>query len=130
MKIKNLAPVVLRLGLAMVFIWFGSNQLMSQTMWMWLIPKSLISMTGISAQNIVIGNGIFEIIMAALLAFGIWIRLVAILLALHLLGIIGVLGINAIGIRDIGLFFAMVSVAMHGADIYSYDKDSLNSLNI
>jgi uncharacterized membrane protein YphA (DoxX/SURF4 family) len=122
MNYKKYSPVILRLGLAMVFIWFGTNQLLNQAMWIGLIPKSLVSATGISAATFVILNGIFEIVMAVLLACGIKIRIVAILLCLHLLTIIGDLGINAIGARDIGLFFAMLSVAAHGADEYSYDR--------
>ena len=124
-NMKKWAPAVLRLGLAMVFIWFGSNQLLNQAMWMGLIPKSLVSMTGISAGTFVIINGIFEIFMATLLAFGIGIRIVATLLFLHLIMIISDLGLTAVGIRDVGLMFAMLSVAFHGADEYSYDKINL-----
>lgn len=120
---KKFAPTILRLGLAMVFIWFGANQLLNPTMWVGLIPKPLISATGISASTFVLINGVFEICFAALLAFGIWIRLIASLLFLHLLAIIGDLGLTAVGVRDVGLALAMLSVALHGADEYSYDKE-------
>jgi hypothetical protein len=67
--------------------------------------------------------------MAVLLSFGIWIRLVAILLSLHLLMIIGDLGLTAVGVRDVGLLIAMMSVFFHGSDDYSYDKpkETLNT---
>lgn len=125
---KKFSPALLRVGLAMVFIWFGSNQLLNQAMWVGLIPKSLITLTGISAATFVTLNGIFEIVMAVLLAFGIGIRIVATLLFLHLITIIGDLGLNAIGIRDVGLMFAMLSVAFHGADDYSFDTDTVGSI--
>lgn len=121
-KYKNFAPALLRLGLAMVFIWFGANQLLDQTMWVKLIPEQIVSMTGLSPEAIVIANGVFEILMAVLLSFGIWIRLVAILLSVHLLMIIGDLGLTAIGVRDVGLLLAMLSVFLYGSDDYSYDK--------
>ena len=122
-NIKNLSPIILRFGLAIVFIWFGTNQIINQAEWVYLIPQSILSITGLTASTVVLINGVFEIIMAALLACGIQIRIVAILLSLHLLMIIGDVGINAIGIRDIGLLFGMVSVALHGGDMYSYDKE-------
>ena len=118
---KKLSPVILRLGLAMVFVWFGTNQLLDQGMWTRLVPVSLVSMTGLTAVTIVKLNGIFELIMATLLAFGICIRVVAWLLVLHLISIIYQLGLSAVGIRDIGLMVGMLSVAFHGADAYSYD---------
>jgi uncharacterized membrane protein YphA (DoxX/SURF4 family) len=121
LTMKKFAPTVLRLGLVMVFIWFGTNQLLSQAMWVGLIPKSVVSMSGLSAVTIVIINGVFELCMATLLAFGIKIRIVATLLAIHLLTIIGDLGLTAVAVRDIGLFFAMISVVLQGADEYSYD---------
>lgn len=121
-KYKNFAPALLRLGLAMVFIWFGTNQLLDQAMWVKLIPEQVVSITGLSPETIVIMNGAFEILMAVLLSFGIWVRLVAILLSVHLLMIIGDLGLTAVGVRDVGLLLAMLSVFLHGSDDYSYDK--------
>lgn len=122
MKISSYAPVVVRLGLTFVFIWFGASQIMNQAMWTSLIPSYATDLTGLSASTVVLINGIFEIVLSVLLAFGIRIRIVATLLALHLIGIIGTVGLNGVGIRDIGLMLAMFSVALHGADVYSFDK--------
>lgn len=114
------APVVLRLGLSAVFIWFGLSQLLNQSMWISLIPEWLISMTGISAATFVILNGAFEVIAAILLAYGIFNRTIAFLLFLHLVTIIIDVGLSPIGIRDIGLAFASLAVAFYGADIFSW----------
>lgn len=119
---KSYAPVVVRLGLTFVFVWFGASQILSQTMWTSLIPSYATEFTGLSAATLVLSNGIMEVVLAILLAFGIRIRIVATLLALHLIGIIGTVGLSAVGIRDIGLMLAMFSVALHGADEYSFDK--------
>ena len=113
-NLKKFAPTVLRLGMVFVFVWFGLNQLMNQSMWASLIPIWIINMTGISAGAFVIINGIFEIVMAVLLAFGIQVRIVAILLALHLFTIICDIGLSAIGVRDVGLMFALISLALEG----------------
>lgn len=75
-----------------------------------------------TAKSLVVFNGVFEIVMAVLLSFGIWIRVVSALLFLHLAMIVGDLGLNAIGVRDVGLMFAVLSVLVHGADDFSYDR--------
>lgn len=121
MSNKSLSPLILRVGIAIVFVWFGIHQLMSQTMWVSLIPAWVVSLTGLTAKTLVILNGIFEVVMAFLLAIGYKIRIVAVLLSLHLLSIIGDLGLTAVGIRDVGLLFATLAIAFHGGDEYSID---------
>lgn len=119
---KNLskyAPLILRVGLASVFIWFGLNQFIDQSMWVSFIPASITNMTGISAETLVVLNGIFEVFMASLLSFGIYTRLVASLLFVHMFAIIGDVGLSAIGVRDVGLMFALLSIAFYGPDEYS-----------
>lgn len=120
---KKFAPVVLRLGLVFVFVWFGSSQWMNQAMWVGLIPKFAVSLTGLSAVTLVKLNGTFELLMAILLGFGVQVRIVAFLLFLHLVTIVADVGLSSIGIRDTGLMLAALSVALHGADAYSYDKE-------
>lgn len=118
---RTLAPAVLRYGLVFVFVWFSVSQLTDPNMWARQIPEWLTNLTGMSAVTIVKLNGTFEIIMAILLAFGIQIRIVAALLTLHMLSIAINLGLGATAVRDIGLMFGCLSVALHGADAYSYD---------
>lgn len=125
MNIQKYAPVIIRLGLVFVFIWFGLNQLLDQAMWVSLIPSGLTKATGISAEIFVILNAVFELCMAGLLAFGIQTRIVASLLFVHMFAIIGDLGLTAVGVRDIGLMFALLSVAFQGTDEYSLKKNSL-----
>lgn len=122
MDIQKYAPVTIRVGLAFVFIWFGLNQLLDQSMWTSLIPDGLIKNTGVSAETFVILNGSFELFTAGLLAFGIRVRLVGLLLSLHLLFIILSLELSAIAIRDIGLLFGLTSLTLYGPDQYSLDK--------
>ncbi|MEK7106149.1 MAG: hypothetical protein AAB895_02215, partial [Patescibacteria group bacterium] len=59
-KSKIYAPLVLRVGLALVFLWFGSQQLMNPSDWAGLIPESIVSISSISALNFVFLNGLFE----------------------------------------------------------------------
>lgn len=119
MNKQKYAPVIIRVGLSFVFIWFGLTQLFDQSAWVSFIPEGITKLTGISAETFVIFNGIFEVFFASLLAFGIWTRLVAFLLFLHMFAIIADVGLSPIGIRDIGLMFALLSVAFFGSDEYS-----------
>ncbi len=122
-NISSYAPIVLRFGLVFVFIWFGLSQLLHQAAWISYIPDYATRLSGLSPEKIVIANGIFEVVFAVLLAIGIKIRVVATLLALHLFTIVINLGINEIGVRDIGLTAACFSIALHGADRFSFDRE-------
>ena len=130
MNLQKYAPVILRLGLSFVFIWFGLNQLISQSAWISFIPSFIVSITGISAATFVILNGIFEIVLASLLAFGIWTRLVSSLLFIHMFAIIGDVGLDAIGVRDIGLMFGLLSIAFTGTDEYSVQSEITTEIKI
>ena len=119
-KLPFFAPVVLRLGLAGVFVWFGMSQILDQTAWTSFIPDFVLNITGLSATTFVFLNGIFEIIMSVLLVFGIWVRPVATLLFLHMCGIVASVGLDSIGMRDIAIAAGLLSVALYGNDIISW----------
>ena len=114
------ALTLLRLGLAFVFIWFGISQLQNPSQWISFLP-SWVALVPISAIGFVLINGLFEIVAGVLLALGAWTRITALLLALHLFGIAFSIGYNAIAIRDVGLAFATLALAIGGAGTFSVD---------
>ncbi|MFA6536720.1 MAG: DoxX family protein [Candidatus Paceibacterota bacterium] len=123
-KFENLekaGPVILRFGLAIVFLWFGFSQLANPTQWTSFLP-SFISIAPISAVKFVLLNGWFEIVGAVLLILGTYTRPVALLLALHLFGITFTIGWNALGIRDFGLSIATLVIFLQGAGGFSVDN--------
>jgi len=122
MKLKLFAPVVLRIGLSLVFIWFGSQQLLNTKMWIGLIPQSVISISHLSATTLVHFNGAFEIVFGLALLIGISTRVVAFLLALHIIDIMFVVGYGPIGVRDFGLSVATVAIFLNGADFFTVDR--------
>jgi len=101
-----------------VFIWFGVSQLINTSAWVSLVPGWATGIFGLTAADVVHMNGVFEIIAGCMLVLGIYVRVVALLLGLHLIVIAGELGITAIGVRDFGLSFATLSVALFGTDRY------------
>ncbi|MDB5254356.1 MAG: hypothetical protein JWL80_422 [Parcubacteria group bacterium] len=121
-KLQQLAPTVLRIGLALVFIWFGSQQLNSALNWTSYIPQSLIDITGFSSLTFVYFNGAFEVVFGLALLTGFFTRITALLLALHMFDIMYVVGYNEIGIRDFGLAVATLAIFLYGVDNYSLDR--------
>lgn len=101
----------MRLGLATLFLWFGFSQLLDGPNWIGWVPTWATSLTGLSPELIVIGNGSFEILSGALLALGFFVRYAAILLGLHLLVLVFDIGLNDIGVRDFGLMAATFALA-------------------
>lgn len=136
-RMKSFAPAVLRIGLALVFLWFGTQQLMNTSMWIKLIPDFVTSMSGLTAETIVRFNGAFEIVFGICLLFGFFTRVVSLLLALHMCHITLVLimgsGIGGISVRDFGLSMASISLFLLGPHSVSLDawlsKRKENSLS-
>lgn len=111
---QNIGIVLLRLSLAFVFLWFGFSQLSDAAMWTAYVPTWASNI--MDAGVLVLLNGTFEILAGILLAFGILSRWIALLLGIHLLIISSSLGLTAIGVRDIGLSLATISLFFLGND--------------
>ncbi len=120
-RLQKYAPLVLRLSLGAVFMWFGSQQLGHASSWVGYIPASMLSLTGLSATALVHLNGIFEVLFGTMLFFGFYTRLTAALLFLHMLDITFVVGYTSVGVRDFGLAMATLSAFLNGPDMYTLD---------
>lgn len=121
-RMKEFAPAVLRVGLALVFLWFGFTQLGDPVPWTQLIPESLTNATGLAPTTFVLFNGAFEVVFGLCLLFGFFTRVSSLLLALHLLSITFTVGYNAIGVRDFGLSMAAIALFLLGPHKYSVDN--------
>lgn len=109
-KLRKFAPLVLRAGVALVFLWFGYQQITDPGSWAQMIPAWYVKTFDLSAYTLVLINAWFEIIMGVLLLLGFRIKIVALLLALHLFHITYIVGYNGIGVRDFGLAMATLSI--------------------
>lgn len=108
---SSYANLVLRLGLGAVILWFGLNQLLDPEVWTIWIP-AWASVFGLSPVVLVYANGAFEVVLSSLLIIGIFTRPIAFILFLHLLVVVFTVGINPIGVRDLGLAAAFLSLAL------------------
>ena len=119
--LSRYAPLTLRLGVSLVFLWFGSQQLMNPRDWTSYLPL-FTSSWPFQTTTLVTFNGIFEIIFGTLLLIGFYTRLSSFLLALHLFMIILSVGYNEIGVRDFGLFMAALTIFFWGEDEWCLNR--------
>lgn len=111
LKMQKWGFRILRIGLALIFIWFGKEQLMNPGSWIGYVPSWAESIFP-NTEKLVLLNGLFELVAAFLLIMNVFTRVVALILAVHLLVIALAIGINPVGVRDIGLSIAALSLAL------------------
>ena len=130
--LNKYAPTFLRIGLALVVIWFGISQLSNAKEWLGFLPDWTASLP-ISQTALVLVNGWFEVVFGLMLFFGFYTRLTALLIGLHLAEITYSVGYGAIGVRDFGLAIGALSLFMSGpsplsADYYFAEEPTLPRL--
>ena len=116
---SDYAPAVTRIGLSLVVLWFGVNQLINPGTFRGYLPGFLLSLS--YAKTIVLLNGVFEIVFGGLLLLGLFTKLSSLLIGLHLIGIIIGMGYNDIAVRDVGLMIVSFGIYLGGADKWSLD---------
>jgi uncharacterized membrane protein YphA (DoxX/SURF4 family) len=107
----DIGLLILRLGIAAVFLWFGFSQLFDSLAWVAIVPDWAVNILNIPPAMIVLGNGVIEVVLGSLLALGFWVRIVSFILALHLIPITLDMGFTAIGVRDFGLTLASFALS-------------------
>ncbi len=111
--------VVLRWSWALLFAWFGAQQLMHPTQWTAFLPL----WTGyfpIPAEMLIQLNGWMELVLAGCLFAGFYTRFASGLLAVHLAGIAFSVG-GAVGVRDWALAAAGLAIALDTPDAWTLD---------
>jgi len=121
-KNKNYSITIIRIGLALVLLWFGIDEILRPENWFDYVPAWISSILPFSLKSFFILNGTFEIIMGTLLLVGTYTRIVAFIVALHLLSITLSIGYNDVAVRDFGLTMMAVSLVFSGAGVLSFDN--------
>jgi len=119
---QRLAPLILRLGIAGLFLWFGISQLVAPQEWISWVPTWAPTFLHMSTRMVVLLNGGFETMCGALLLLGIGVRWVALLLALHTLSIAYELGYGDIAIRDVCIAVAALSLSLFEVDEWALQR--------
>ncbi|MDB5238852.1 MAG: DoxX family protein [Candidatus Parcubacteria bacterium] len=124
-RLTAYAPVVVRIGMSLVFFYFSFSQFSDPSAWTGYVPQGVVALFGGNAVLLVLLNAWFELIFGLALFVGFQTRIAALLLALHLVGIAATIGISPVGVRDIGLAAATFSIFCAGADMLSLDRKFL-----
>src|SRR3989344_4955326 len=120
-KYQRFAAPTLRIGISLVFLWFGFVNMFNPEMLVGYLPGFVYNFP-IQATTFMILNGIVETVLALLMLTGLFTRICALLYGLHVLGIAFGVGYNDVAIRDVGLAIAAFSIFLHGPDQWTLDQ--------
>ena len=116
------APLLIRLGLAAVFILFGFDKLVHPETWIVFYPPRVHQVVPLPPYEFLKFQGIAEILLGTALGLGFMTRISAFLAACILGLIIFFLWLDPLAIRDIGLFCASLALVISGGGNWSLDR--------
>ncbi|RME31611.1 DoxX family protein [Candidatus Woesearchaeota archaeon] len=109
-QLETYAPLILRVGLASVFLYFGVSQLIRPEAFVGWLPAEA-GLVPLTPRTLIVLNGAFETLFGTFLVLGLFTRISAFLLGGHLLMITFSIGLTEIGVRDFGLSIATLALA-------------------
>ncbi len=101
---------ILRLGLAITFLWIGVLIFKDPLAWSSFINPWAVNLFFFDLKSAMLGTAILDILIGILFLINPLVYLAAILGSLHLIIILIVSGINVITVRDIGLLGSTIAV--------------------
>ncbi len=109
---KMLTPLLLRIGLATVFMYAAVSAFLDPNEWIGYLPSFMTNM--VDARSILPFFSVSELALAAWLLSGVCVRYAALLCAAMLAGIVVFnFALLAISFRDIGLILAALALAAY-----------------
>lgn len=111
-RFSKQGPLLLRVGLAFVFVFAGVAALSNPSNWIGYIPTWIQNTLPFPAEIFLKIHASADILIGVLLLFGVWIRWVALAGALFLLSIVIFYGIDEVTFRDIGLIGALLYIVV------------------
>jgi uncharacterized membrane protein YphA (DoxX/SURF4 family) len=111
-KGSRFAPLLIRIGLAVVFIYAAVSSTLSPDEWVGYLPPVLTAL--FPADILLKVFSVYELILAVWLLSGVCVRYAGLLAALTLTGIVvSNFSLFAISFRDIGLIFAALALVVY-----------------
>lgn len=108
--------LALRIGLAAVYVWFGIDKFIQPEYWIgtWMPSwgQHAAQAIGMSATNVIILCGIFEVLVATSLVTGFFMRVFASIAIALLVAALIVHGLDEVLVRDIGLIAGLLALAI------------------
>lgn len=103
---------ILRIGLAITFLWIGIFILKRPEAWAGYLQPWALSLLPIPIEQAMVGTAFLDIAIGVLLLFGSFVWLVALVGATHLITVLMVSGITDITVRDIGVLVAAMALVV------------------
>ena len=94
---------ILRIGMAITFIWVGVLILKDPAGWGGLISPWAEKLLPGPIEQVMLSTAILDIVVGAMLLLDFWVWIAGFLASIHLAIVLVTTGINAITVRDIGL---------------------------
>ena len=101
---------ILRIGLAITFTWIGILILQQPEVWGSYLQPWAVKLLPMPIKEMMIGTGIFDIIIAVLFLIDPVVWIAALLATLHLVIVLITSGINEGTVRDIGILTATMAL--------------------
>ena len=111
---SRISNLVLRLGLAAVFLWFGIDKFIHPTYWLnaW-VPADLLTFLSkfkLEGPSFIYLTGAFEVLVGFSLATNVLVKLFSLLGIIFVLSILVTVGVSEVTVRDFGLISGFVSI--------------------
>lgn len=111
---SKLSNLILRLGLAAVFLWFGIDKFIRPEYWLnaW-VPQwalTILSHLSLGGTQFILITGVFEILVGLSLLSNVLVPLFSSLAVIFLIAVIFASGLTEVTVRDMGLIAGLVSL--------------------
>jgi uncharacterized membrane protein YphA (DoxX/SURF4 family) len=106
------AYVVLRVGLAITFIWIAAFIFQAPEGWGSFIQPWAQHLLPIPLRQAMLATAVLDLLIGLLLLAGMWTWLAALVGAFHIATVLITVGINDVTVRDVGLLAATAALAI------------------
>ena len=111
--LKSISPLfVVRLGIAVVFLWFGVDKFFRPLVWFGFVPEFAVGLNPLSPNAFMYVQGVVETALGFLLLIGFFTRIASAAAAFIMFFVVLSLGFNDLGIRDFAVFCIAVALSL------------------
>ena len=119
---KKTSYCVLRIGIAISFLWIGVLIFKSPEGWGNMIQPWAATLLPVPLKEAMLGTAVVDILIGILLFIDLWTWLAALIGTLHITVVLVTTGITEITVRDIGLLAATLALAINTSPAWLRSK--------
>lgn len=111
--------LLMRLSLGGMLLWFGVSEILAPQDWAQIVPLWVSAWSNLSAPTVVLILGILETMGAIFLILGVFVRTIALLLALNLLVSVATTSFAASSVQELCFAGVLFGLALAGGGSFS-----------